>query len=207
MTRRSLSPLVLLLGTLAVTSATSASRAETGPIPLVAETPDATVEQQKRRATAAGATEGDQLAALSVLAMLDDRATAEIGEKAIGSIASSATGEVKGEALALARVLASDEGTTAGIEKARAAGVVTELAIVGPFRDTGGGLDAHDGPEAGKSAVAFGDPKGNYSWGSVEVSWRPVPATFAQARGVPLDLFIHPRKESCSFVATKISLD
>src|SRR5262249_51689557 len=86
-------------------------------------------------------------------------------------------------------------------------GILTDVSVLGPFRDTGGGLDAHDGPEAKKTAAAFGDPHESYSWGTVEVQWRPVPSTFAQARGVPLDLFVHPRKESCSFVASKITLD
>src|SRR4029079_3614580 len=113
----------------------------------------------------------------------------------------------RSEAAALARTLSSDEGTALGIEKARAVGIVTDVSVLGPFRDTGGGLDAHDGPEEKKSAATFGDAKTFYSWGTVEVAWRAVPATFAQAHGMPLDMFVHPRKESCSFVASKIKLD
>ena len=173
------------------------------------ETPDAVVEAQRRRALAPKATEADAIAALTVIMHVSDRTTQGAAERAIADIsgASSISAEVRSEALTLTRALASDEGTNAGIEKARAAGIVTDVSVLGPFRDTGGGLEAHDGPEAAKSAGAFGDPKTFYSWGTVEVAWRGVSTSFSQARGVPLDLFIHPRKESCSFVASKIKLD
>jgi len=116
--------------------------------------------------------------------------------------------ELKSEAAALARTLAADEGTAPGAGKAQAeSGILTNVAVLGPFRDTGGGLDAHDGPESKKGLAAFADRKTLYSWGTVEVSWRPIPDTFAQARGVPLDLFVHPRKESCTWIASKITLD
>jgi hypothetical protein len=173
------------------------------------ETPDTVVEAQKRRALDAKATEADAIAALAVIGTLEDRTTRGLTERAITDIAGAGTlsAEVRSEAAALARAHAADEGTNAGIEKARAAGILTDVSVLGPFRDTGGGLDAHDGPEQPKSAAAFGDPKTFYSWGSVEVAWREVPKAFAQARGVPLDLFIHPRKESCSFIASKIKID
>jgi len=183
---------------------------------LTGETPDAFVEAQKRRALAPKAPEADVVAALTVIASLADRASAGLAERAIDEIAHASTvsPELRGEAAALARVLAPDANTPAGQQKAAAAGVVGEVAVLGPFRDTGGGLEAHDGPETtgakgqkDAAAAAFADPQTFYSWGSVEVAWRGVPGTFAQARGVPLDLFVHPRKESCSFVATKIRLD
>ena len=174
---------------------------------FTAETPDALVEAQKRRALSPKATESDVVASLALISTVSDRATSGVAERALADIAaaSSVTAEIRGEAAALARTLAADEGTAAGTEKARGVGIVTEVSVLGPFRDTGGGLDAHDGPEQSKSA-AFGDPKTFYSWGTVEVAWRGVPPTFAQARGVPLDMFVHPRKESCSFVASKINL-
>lgn len=173
-----------------------------------AETPDAIIEAQKHRALAARSDQ-DRMAALTVIASLADRASFGASSQAVKEIARAEGGvEVRGEAAALARALEPDEGTTAGVEKARAeAGIITDLSVLGPFRDTGGGLDAHDGPEAKGSAAGFGDPKAIYSWGSVEVVWRQVPPTFAQAKGVPLDLLIHPRKESCTWVASKITLD
>ena len=175
---------------------------------FTAETPDALVEAQKRRALATKATEADAIAALTVIINVSDRTSEGVAEKAIADLAgaSSLSAEIRSEAVAITRALASDEGTNAGIDKARAAGIITDVSVLGPFRDTGGGLEAHDGPEAGKNAGAFADPKTFYSWGTVEVAWRAAPPTFAQGRGVPLDLFIHPRKESCSFIASKIKL-
>jgi hypothetical protein len=178
----------------------------------VDETPDATIEDHAKRALAATSTEADRVSALTIIAALAPRAREDVGPAAMKNIARSlertpADAELRGETVALARSFEVDEGTAAGAEKARSeAGVVTNLAILGPFRDTGGGLDAHDGPEAAKGAAGFTDPNASYSWGTVEVGWRPVPETFAQARGVPLDLLIHPRKESCSWLASKITL-
>jgi hypothetical protein len=201
-----------------VAPATGASSAPAGAVSssgrYTAETPDGIIDAQKKRATARGSetttqNDADRIAALTVIASLSDRATNGASAKAAREIAAAATNpEIRSEATALARALEPEEGTSAGVEKARSeAGILTDLSILGPFRDTGGGLDAHDGPEAKKSAAAFGDPSALYSWGTVEVSWRPVPQTFAQARGVPLDLLIHPRKESCTWVASKIRLD
>ena len=39
------------------------------------------------------------------------------------------------------------------------------------------------------------------------MAWRTVPPPYAQASGLPLDVFVSPRKESCSIVATGIRLD
>ena len=90
--------------------------------------------------------------------------------------------DVRDQAALLARMVASDEGTDDGARADAKLGVVDALAILGPFRDTGGGLDAHDGPEAGD----FGDVGASYSWGTVEVRWRAVPRPFATAEGAPL---------------------
>jgi hypothetical protein len=196
--------------TAAATAATAATPASNVDAPgrFTAETPDALVETQKRRALAPKASEADAVAALTVIATLSDRTSNGVAERALGEIAaaSSLSAEVRGEAAALARTLAADEGTASGVEKARGVGIVPDVSVLGPFRDTGGGLEAHDGPEQAKSAAAFGDPKTFYSWGTVEVAWRAAPPTFAQARGVPLDMFVHPRKESCTFVASKVTL-
>jgi hypothetical protein len=195
-------------GATAGTTTTGGGSTAEGPGRFTAESPDAIVDAQKRRALSAKASEADIIAAMSVIATLADRASNDGAERALAEIAgaTSVSAEVRSEALALARTLASDEGTLAGVEKARSVGIVTDVAVLGPFRDTGGGLDAHDGPEQPKSAAAFGDPKTFYSWGTVEVAWRGVPPTFTQAHGVPLDMFVHPRKESCTFVASKIKL-
>lgn len=190
-------------------AATPTSTPSAGPGRFTAETPDALVDAQKRRALDPKATEADVIASLTVIATLADQSSNGVAERALNEIAASSSVpiEVRGEAGALARTLATDEGTAAGVAKAHALGIVTDVSVLGPFRDTGGGLDAHDGPERAKTAAAFGDAKTFYSWGTVEVAWREAPPTFAQARGLPLDLFVHPRKESCTFVASKIKLD
>ncbi len=176
---------------------------------FTAETPDAMIEAQTRRALAPKATEADAIAALTTIWWIAGSGSEGGAQRALGAIANASTlsAEVRSEAAALERMASGDDGSAAGIEKARAAGILTETSVLGPFRDTGGGLDAHDGPEQPKNAAAFADPKTFYSWGTVEVAWRAVPPTFAEARGVPLDLFVHPRKESCSFVASKIKLE
>ena len=173
------------------------------------ETPDATIEASKKRAVAA-TNDAERIAALTVIASVADRASHGAALAAVKDVIASlpATSELRGDAAALARAYAPNEGSVAGVASAQTeAGIVTDVAILGPFRDTGGGLEAHDGPEAKKSAADFVDPKALHSWGTVEVSWRPVPSTFSQARGIPLDLLIHPRKESCSWIASKITVD
>jgi hypothetical protein len=172
-------------------------------------TPGATLEAQTERALRA-TNDADRMAALSVIAALADRTSEGAAQSAARTIADalSPSSSVRGDALALARAHAADEGTPAGVAHARAdAGIVTELSILGPFRDTGGGLERRDGPEAQDSAAAFTDAATSYAWGTVDVRWRTVPNTFAQARGVPLDLFLAPRKESCAWIASKITLD
>jgi hypothetical protein len=175
---------------------------------LIAETPELTIAEHAGRIATPSSTDADRLASLTVIASLADRASFGVATDAMKRALPTLGPELQGETAALGRAHAVDEGTTAGAAKAQTeAGILTNVALLGPFRDTGGGLEAHDGPEAKKSLAAFTDRKTLYSWGTVEVSWRAIPEAFAQARGVPLDLFIHPRKESCTWVASKITLD
>ena len=141
---------------------------------------------------------------MAVVAAIADRAADGHAEDALGKLAKdpATTPEARAEAQLLARSLAADEGTEAGSKADHALGVVGALSVLGPFRDTGGGIEAHDGPEQKGAAFA---PSGRYSWGSVEVAWREVPRAFAQASGVPLDLFVAPRKESCTWLATHLT--
>ena len=168
-------------------------------------TPDEMIEAHKARALAQKATERDAMAAIATIAALETRAAYGHAEKALEDIGASTALplDVREEARVVARSMALDEGS--GLSADRARGVVTELAVLGPFRDTGGGLVAKEGPEA--QGGSFSDMKASYAWGSVEVGWRAVPRTYATARGVPLDLFIHPRKESCTLVATRLTVD
>jgi hypothetical protein len=115
------------------------------------ETPDAMLDDAASRALAPGATLPDALGALSVVASLSGRATDGHAKKALERVAAEThvPAEVRDQAALLARMVASDEGTDDGARADAKLGVVDSLAILGPFRDTGGGLDAHDGPEAG----------------------------------------------------------
>jgi hypothetical protein len=166
-------------------------------------TPDAMIDDAMARALAPKAAEHAQAAAIASIVALADRARNKHATNALAHIAASSgvSADLRADAALLVRGLAVDEGTEEGSRADRAMGVVDELWVLGPFRDTGGGLQAHDGPEAAESQF---DPKGDHSWGSYEVVWRKVPRAFATARGVPLDVFVFPRKESCTWVATHL---
>jgi len=168
--------------------------------------PDAMIDDATARALAPNAPEHAQAAAIATVVALAERARSQHARDALARLAGAAgVGvDLRGDAALLARGLSSDEGTEQGGRADRALGVIDELWILGPFRDTGGGLHAHDGPEL---PGALFDPKAEYGWGSYEVAWRKIPRAFARAQGVPLDLFVFPRKESCSWVATHIVVE
>ena len=70
--------------------------------------------------------------------------------------------------------------------------------VIGPYRDLGAGLALTNGPEDGTRA--FGDLARDDSWGSVHVRWHALPP-WRDSLGVPLNLLVSPRAESCSWVA------
>lgn len=189
---------------LTTTAASPAPPSPAAPLRWTDETPDAMIDDAKARAVAPGAPEADVLAAAFVIRALESRGENGHAEQALRDVAGKVTGEVSGEVALLAQALADDEGTDAGVAADRKLGVIADVSVLGPFRDTGGGLLAHDGPEA--AGAPFADTTRRYSWGTVEVAWRPVPTRYAAAGGVPLDLFVSPRTESCSFIATTLTL-
>ncbi len=175
-----------------------------------AATPDPMASQAATRALFARgpAAEREAVASMAILMKLEDRASYGHVRHLLEALVAAPqvlSEEVRGEAAMLVREIAPDQGTEAGIRADRAAGILTDLSILGPFRDTGGGLDAHDGPEG--PGGSFTDAKKAYSWGTYEVTWRKVPAAYATASGVPLDVFIHPRKESCTWVTSPLHMD
>ncbi len=170
----------------------------------VSADPDKMVEIHQRRAVEAEPAAA--LASLAILRNLEDRASYGKVAQALGEIAKSAKSvEIREEARLLGRSRAEDRYTPGAQTTDRQGGIVKDLAILGPFRDTGGGLERKDGPEG--SLAAFADKKTTYSWGTMLVSWRTVPPAFATAEGVPLDLLIHPRRESCTLLASKVTID
>lgn len=159
------------------------------------------------RAVASRASVRAQVASLAAIATLSDRAQYGHARTAFERVAAEASlgADVRGDAALLARMLAPDDATDAGADADARVGVIDALSVLGPFRDTGGGLDAHDGPE-GPGGVSFGDIRARYSWGSYEVAWRALPRAYVPAEGTPLDVFVFPRKESCTWVATKLTV-
>ncbi|HEX9294546.1 MAG TPA: transglutaminase domain-containing protein [Polyangiaceae bacterium] len=158
-----------------------------------ARTPDEMLDLALRRAAANGDT---ALAGLAVAYALADRASA--GRARAGL---EALGRSDGEIAAQARWIAAELDPT---PRALPSGLVRTWSVLGPFQDTGGGLTRREGPE--QPGHFWGDPNASYAWGAYEVRWREVPREVVSARGVPLDLMIHPRKESCSYLATKVTL-
>ncbi|MGZ3473198.1 MAG: transglutaminase-like domain-containing protein, partial [Polyangiales bacterium] len=123
--------------------------------------------------------------------------------------------ELAGEALAIARSLAPDAGTDAGRVEDAKLGLVSAWKIVAPFRDTTGtGLDRAEGPEIAVpektdkpvSIALFKQPDGAWDDGPYDVRWRSVPTQLISARGVPLEVLVYPRKESCSYLASSVTV-
>ncbi len=85
----------------------------------------------------------------------------------------------------------------------QASGEVKAYTIVGPFQDVGGGIARQEGPEA--EGESFVDDGADYSWGDFEVRPRRIVPSWVQSSGVPLDLYIHPRTESCSYLLSKVT--
>lgn len=148
----------------------------------------------------------DALAGALVAVALSDRTP--FGE--VGAGLTSVTGST--DAPMLAQLLASPAAVRAwdGWQKARfdaspnRQGLVQSFAIVGPFQDTGGGLARREGPEA--NPRGFSDATASYSWGVYEVGVRRTLPESATARGLPLDLYIEPRQETCTYLASAITL-
>lgn len=137
----------------------------------------------------------DSLVGLAVAYALSSRATPGLVESTLVQIGSadSALGQ---QARWLAAALSP--------QPLALRGMVKEWAIVGPFRDTGGGLLRKEGPEG--EGQRWGDRRADYSWGSYSVRWRGLPPELSTALGVPLELVIHPRQESCTYLATRVNL-
>src|SRR5215471_1710968 len=156
-------------------------------------TPDQMLDLAARRSEGP---EAGALAALAVIHALADRASAGRAARALEAI-----GQREGDVAAQARWLAAEIDPTAKAPP----GLVRGFSILGPFQDSGGGLARREGPE--QPGQTWGDPGASYAWGAYDVRWREVPAASVSARGVPLDLLIRPRKESCSYLATRVKLD
>ncbi|WP_437936820.1 transglutaminase domain-containing protein [Sorangium sp. So ce341] len=174
-----------------------------------AATPDEMLGAALARARRGG---DDALAGLVIAAALSERAAQGRAREGLAQIAASAS-PLADEARWLAASLAPAPPAAAW-PGARAAsydappdpsGLVKAFAILGPFQDnSGGGLARREGPEA--EGQRFSDMSARYAWGVYDVAWRRVLPAAATARGVPLDLYIHPRAESCTYLASRVTV-
>ena len=156
-------------------------------------TPDDMAAAAFQRANAGG---DDAAGAMALLWSLSERASAGLVQQLLGRL-----GDAKMSLSSEARWLAATLEPVP--QRAAPKGLVTRFQLLGPLQDTGGRLGQSD-IEEGKPG-AWGDPQASLSWGVYDVRWRPVlgPVT---ARGIPLDLYVHPRKESCTYLASRVEL-
>jgi len=169
--------------------------------------PDQMVDLALARAKAGGT---DAFAALLIAAALDERSTQGKVRPGLRLIGQS-TAPFADDARWLAATLSpSFFGQTWNGSNAIAydtapdsTGLVRSFAILGPFPDKGSGIFEKEGPEA--PGQTFVDTNTKYSWGVYDVTWRRTLPTSATPRGIPLDLYIHPRTETCTYLATKVS--
>ncbi|MCS6898741.1 MAG: transglutaminase-like domain-containing protein [Myxococcales bacterium] len=160
----------------------------------VAATPERMAELAAARARSGK--KGEALAALATLYTLAERAPAGLVRRHLEKL-----GDGQGPVAEQARWLAA--ALHPQPQQASLPGLVNQLAILGPFQDTSGRVKQADIREG--EADAWANRTADYSWGVYEVRWRPV-ITPVTARGVPLDLYIAPRRESCSYVASRVTL-
>ncbi|WP_437588806.1 transglutaminase domain-containing protein [Sorangium sp. So ce1000] len=174
-----------------------------------AATPDEMLGAALARARRGG---DDAIAGLVIAAALADRAAQGRAREGLAQIGASPS-PLADEARWLAASLAP-EPPPAAWPGARAvsydappdpSGLVKAFAILGPFQDnSGGGLARREGPEA--EGQRFSDMSARYAWGVYDVAWRRVLPAASTARGVPLDLYIHPRAESCTYLASRVTV-
>ena len=181
------------------------STLEAAPVRWTDDTPDAMIEDAVVRAVAPKATPSAQLAALANIAALAERAQEGAAQKAFERIA-AATGagvDVRGEASLFARMTAADEGTDAGAQADEKLGVVDALAILGP-------VPRHRRrPRRARRARgrrSLASTTGAHATPGARTRSRggPSRARLRRREGVPLDVFVFPRKESCTWVETKL---
>lgn len=175
----------------------------------VAATPDEMVNLALVRARRGG---DEGLAGLLVAGALDERASFGLVRRGLEAIGSSPS-PLADDARWLARLITPEPPGPAwpGVRAlafdapADPTGMIKSWAVLGPFQDnSGGGLTRREGPEA--PGESFANMAARYSWGVYEVTWRRALPASATARGVPLDLYIHPRSEACTYLASRVTV-
>ena len=151
------------------------------------------------------------LAALVVASALDERATFGVVRTGLAAIAASSA-PIADEAAWLRRRLEPEPaprpwsglGPAAFDAPPDRSGLVRTFAILGPFEDAGGGLTRREGPEG--PGERWGDMDARYDWGAFDVAWRRTLVASSTARGLPLDLYVEPRTESCTYLASRLTI-
>jgi hypothetical protein len=173
-----------------------------------AATPDEMVADVFARARKGGE---DALAAMIVASSLDERASfgkVREGFAAIASSSSPFADDARWLGYRLAPVpkgaVWPGSSSVAYDAPADAMGLVKSWAILGPFQDNGAGLMRREGPEA--PGESWSSTQARFAWGVYDVAWRRTLPASSTARGVPLDLYIHPRAESCTYLATRVAV-
>lgn len=202
--------------------------AKAGPPPKpedvwVAATSDEFVVQLEKRAIRDGLSGGKAaIGAIMAIPQLADDARAGLARASLARITTALAADAKpdskelaGEAAIISRSIAPDAGLPTGRVEDSKLGVVSAWRIAGPFKDaTGTGLDRAEGPEVAApkentkplSIALFKQLDVNWDDGPYQVEWRSVPVELISARGTPLEVLIYPRKESCSYVASAVTL-
>jgi hypothetical protein len=184
------------------TAATATSNA-TGPNVASAER---WIDEWGQAAAQPGASEATKLVAALRIHAVSRRAAPGYAEAAMLTLARApgVSWALRSDIALLAGEERDADVNPAAISAATNAGVISAFALLAPLRDTGGGLVRREGPEA--SGALEVRPDADFSWGTVEARWRTIPSAYVGAAGVPLDVFVHPRKESCSYLASAITL-
>ncbi|MFI5303080.1 MAG: hypothetical protein ACHREM_33740, partial [Polyangiales bacterium] len=197
----------------------------------VAPTSDGWIERLGKRAqrdSAAG--KPSAVAAMIAIAQIGDDARAGSSRKALDAIAATVTDKSTAEAATFAHdaatmslALSADIGTPSGHAAEAKLGLVSAWRLAGPFKDSSGaGLDKAEGPElAGPSLLGgkpladkprplsielFRDGSAHWAEGAFEARWTAVPPQLVSARGVPLDVLVYPRKETCTYLASALDV-
>jgi transglutaminase-like putative cysteine protease len=171
----------------------------------VAATPDAMIDLSQRAALRDGA---DALARVLLIDSLLHTASAGKSAKALEVVAASNT-SVAADARWLRRthepsapVAWTGMGALPLTETGAPQwpGLARSFLLLGPFEDTGGGLLRKEGPELNGHRFVGAD----YSRGVYAV--RPQRSTVSSVtpRGLPLDLYVLPRSESCTYLSTVV---
>jgi hypothetical protein len=173
----------------------------------VEATPDALVAAAARRVDANA---DDAVGGLLLIAAMNEFASPGEATRALSAIARGRTRVAVDAAGLLAALTPAPFGkawtgwaNVAWDVPADASGHVKAVTVIGPFQDTGGGLARREGPEA--PGESFANAKADYSWGDFEVKPRRVVPDWVTGAGVPLDMHISPKNESCTYVASRVN--